>query len=432
MIGIGISIPMMMPFAEDATAFVRPGVLRSPFTITRAQLAGVQSSEINGTDDGLTLYDADVPRFNGSAQRLLIEGQGTNGIRNPRQAGAVVNNPGTSPTHMVRSFSNGMEIGEIVSVGIENNIPYVDYRITGTVLSGFGIWALNLDASTNIPALTGQTWVGSWYWRLITNPLGGPSIWQMIWEEKNSSGVDVGNFTALVPAPTGAALGSQRILNTRTLVGGVNTAFLLPRVRLAFPVGVHDYTLRFGLPDFKLGAVPSTPILPPAGTPGASTRGDDAVNASLSSLGIAANGACTILWHGVVPVFVPSGVHTIFCIDDGSVNNRFTMQIDQTSGQLQSMRALAGASATANAGAVTANIAFKGGITLNGAGRATVSLNGGAVAAVTGGPTSSLTQFRLGKIFDASAPMFGETERLRILPYSVSDAELQSLTGALP
>ena len=377
-------------------------------------------------------YSADQPRFPFPNQWLKIGGQRTNGIRNPRQEGAATGAPGTVPTNMARNISGGMNQGEIVAIGVDQGLPYVDYRITGTVAAGTGVWTLNTENTTTIAALTGQTWTGSWFWRLVDVVSGGPSAWSMNVTESDSGGSLVLENTLSMTAATTASLSSQRVSNTVTLSGGASTAFVRTRVRLSFPIGTHDVTIRIAVPQLEQGPFASSPILPPAGTPGASTRGADIVGASLSSLGIAANGACTILWHGVVPVFVPSGVHTIACVDDGSVSNRFTLRIDQASGQLQAMRALAGASATANAGAVIAGTAFKGGLVINGAGRAAASFNGGAVAAVTGGPTSGLTQFRLGNIFDASTPMWGETGRLRILPYSVSDAELQSLVGALP
>lgn len=49
MIGIGISIPMMMPFSGDAATVVRPGVLNPPLTLTRAQLSGVVVLELGET-----------------------------------------------------------------------------------------------------------------------------------------------------------------------------------------------------------------------------------------------------------------------------------------------------------------------------------------------------------------------------------------------
>ena len=432
MIGIGISIPMMMPFAEDATAFVRPGVLRSPFVITRAQLTGVQSSAINGANDGLTFYGADVPRFNGSAHRLLIEDQATNGFGNPRLQGAVAGNPGTPPTNTNTSFFQGLS-REIVGSGTEGEIPYIDLRFFGTATGGtfsrFGLTNITTQG-LNISGNAVSTF--STFVRMVNGSLSQISDVRIGIQGRDAAGTSVSGQSALANfTPTSASLGSQRrsVTFTPSDVTVIYGEWFVDIVRGG--TATVDITLRIGLPQHELGAFASSPILPPVGTPGASTRGVDIVWASLSSLGIPANGACTVLWSGVVPVFVSGGVHTIACVDDGSVSNRFTMRIDQASGQLQAMRALAGASATANAGAVTAGAAIKGGMAVNGSGRAAVSLNGGAVAAVTGGPSSGLTQSRLGNIFDGSAPMWGETSLFRILPF-VSDAELQSLVSALP
>ena len=78
---------------------VAPSVLSNPLTLSRAQTGGVQSSAIADNGSSVALYGADTPRFTGSAQRLLIEGQRTNSIRNPRCEGAVAGTPGTAPTN---------------------------------------------------------------------------------------------------------------------------------------------------------------------------------------------------------------------------------------------------------------------------------------------------------------------------------------------
>lgn len=428
MIGIGISIPMMMPFAEDATSFVRPGVLRAPFTITRAQLAGVQSSAVNSTNDGLTFYGADVPRFNGPSQRLLIGGQCTNGIRNPRQEGAAIGNPGTPPTNMTRDVSGGITQGEIIATGVDQGLPYVDYRITGTVAT-VGVWALNLEETNIIAALTGQTWTGSWFWRLVDVVSGGPNNWRMNVTESDSVGALVLENTVSMTAATTASLGSQRVSNTVTLSGGASTAFVRTRVRLSFPAGTHDITIRIAVPQLEQGDFASSPILPPVGTPDASTRGADIVTAPLSSLGIGGNGVCTILWHGVVPNINPDGQMQIWQIDDGANVNRNFLRVLQNTSNLQT--AIVGGG-TANAGSFTAGSPFKIGCSYDAAGRMASSLDGAAVVAITGGTLSGATMFNLGRQPGGGANAFIETGRLRILPYSVSDGDLQSLVSALP
>ena len=151
-------------------------------------------------------YLADQPRFPFPNQWLKIEGQRTNGIRNPRQEGAAVGTPGTSPTNMARNSSGGITQGEIVATGVDQGLPYVDYRITGTVASGTGIWTLNLEAINVIAALTGQTWTGSWFWRLVDVVSGGPSAWSMDVTEADSGGGLVLENLVSMTAPTTASL----------------------------------------------------------------------------------------------------------------------------------------------------------------------------------------------------------------------------------
>lgn len=327
MIGIGISIPMMMPFAEDAAAFVRPGVLRAPFTITRAQLAGVQSSAVNSTNDGLTFYGADVARFNGSAQRLLIEGQRTNLI-------------------------NGMAAPVTQNVTVTAAAHTLTFYGTGSItLSGVATGTLNGTGANNRVTLT---------------------------------------FT-----PTAGTL-------TLTVSGTVTRAQL------------------------ELGSFASSYV---EVSSGAATRGADVVTSPLSSLGIAANGACTVLWSGVVPNIQPSAQMQIWQIDDGGNTNRNYLRVVQNTSTLQTFIVGGG---SANAGSFTAGLPFKIGCSYDASGRMASSLNGAAVVAITGGTLSGATTFHLGRQPGGLSDAFMETSYLRILPYSVSDGNLQSLVSALP
>ena len=238
------------------------------------------------------------------------------------------------------------------------------------------------------------------------------------------------SFTSVSSNPASLLAGFRSLSTTM----GASTAFVDARLYFFPSAGVPvDATFRIGAMQLEQNSFATSSIFPAFGATGpASTRGADLVSASLTSLGIPANGACSILWSGVIPTFVAGATHTIACVDDASVNNRFTMRVDQATGQLQVMRSLAGADTTANAGAVTAGVPFKAGMSINGSGRAAVSLNGGAVAAVTGGPSSGLTQARLGNISNATAPMWGETLRFQVLTTVLSDVDLQTATGALP
>ena len=426
MIGIGISIPMMMPFAEDATAFVRSGVLRSPFVITRAQTGGVESSAVNGGNNGLTFYGPDVPRFTGPAQRLLLEGQSTNNIRNPRAEGAVAGTPGTMPTNWA-AFGNGAGLAwNVVGSGIENNLPYVDLRLSGTSSST----AQPLIRADQVypTASVGQSWTYSNYIRVAAGSLAGISDVQQFITEWTSGGVFLSQQDSSVSVS--AAFSRQVVTFTlaQATVGQAGS-----QIGFAPQIGVPiDCTFRIAAPQLEQGGW-SSPIFPPVGTPGASTRGTDNNTAPLSGLGIAATGACTVLWSGVLPQLNTTTAlsHFICLIDDNSINNRYALR-NSVGSSLNIERITGGVSSQASSGTLIAGTPFAAGICVNGSGRMAASLNGAAVFDVTGGPISGLTTFRLGINHVGGGSMFGETALLRVLPYTVSDATLQSLVSALP
>ena len=311
---------------------VNPGYLSPPLTLARAQVSGVQSTAINGGNNGLTFYGADVPRFTGPAQRLLIEGQATNLI-------------------------NGM------AAPVTQNVTVAAVAHT---LSFYGTGSITLSG-------------------VATGTLAGTGA---------------NNRVTLTFTPTAGTL-------TLTVSGTVTRAQL--------------EALGFATSYVEVSS-------------GAATRGVDLVSASLASLGVAASGACTVLWSGLMPA-APSASPEgqILFISDGTQDNRYRVTVEASSGNVFVARRTATVESFQylTGGARPTGTTFRCGMTINGSGRIAASLNGNAVAAVTGGPTSGLTTFNLGSGLGV-APMFGETTSLRILPNSVSDAELQSLTGAMP
>lgn len=313
----------------NGLSLVGPGFLSSPLNLTRAQLAGVQSSAINGTNDGLTFYGADVPRFNGSAQRLLIEGQRTNLI-NGMAAPVTQNVTVTAAAHTLTLYGTG-----------------------SITLSGVATGTLNGTGANDRVALT---------------------------------------FT-----PTAGTL-------TLTVSGTVTRAQL------------------------ELGGFATSYI---EVSSGAATRGADVVSASLSSLGINAASECTVLWSGLINNREIGTGSTIIHISDNTSSNRFFLQNAFADGALYLRRSLAGVGSDALLGNFTPGSLFKVGCSIS-SGRMAGSLNGGAVAAATGGPISGLLTFNYGTNNTGISPMNGETAILRVLPYPVSDSELQSLVSALP
>ena len=409
---------------------VVPGSLAAPLTLTRAQLSGVQSSATGADGATLGLFGADVARFNGTARRLLIEGQRTNAIRNPRAEGAVAGTPGTLPTNWFDSAAGLTRT--VVGMGTQNSIFYVDVRWAGTTTNTF--LNINFEGINVVAAANGEAWAASAFVAVVGGSFSNVTGLRSRVSVNNGLvylGELVDTPPNLVPLLSGALARQPTTAGTIAQASATNVA---PYLQATFANGAAiDFTLRIGFPQLERGAFSSTPILPPVGTPGASTRGADLVSASLSSLGIPASGACTVLWSGMIPQAAPSSAHqAIAQIDDGTNDNRLTLRNVQGTANVGIIWVVSGVGAgTATGGALTAGTPFRVGVSMNGAGRAAASLNGGAAAIVTGGISGGLTTLRLGQQI-GGAEMFGETTLLRVLPYTLSDTNLAAAVAALP
>jgi hypothetical protein len=190
-----------------------------------------------------------------------------------------------------------------------------------------------------------------------------------------------------------------------------------------------------GWPQLEQAAFASTPILPPVGAPAASTRGTDILTAPLSALGIADNGACTVLWRGVFNATNIGNSQTIAAIDDGTAANRCEIRLTST-GIPEVIRVTAGVVAQTNFGGAppTLGATMRAGFTLDGAGRlagVVAGYIGGAVAAVAGTATVGLSAFRHGTSVGNGRELWGETHTLTVLPRVLSDSDLQAAVAAL-
>jgi len=186
-----------------------------------------------------------------------------------------------------------------------------------------------------------------------------------------------------------------------------------------------------GWPTLELGSFASTPILPAVGTPAAATRGADLLSAPLARLGIRDSGACTMLGTFMIPQAAASFPQNVFQIDSGNDVIRYLARSNVGASALTLYRLAPGA-AQASVGSVTLGSPFRFGMSVDAAGRAAASIDGGSVAAVTGGPTSGLTHVRVGMDSGGTENLFGDIAYLDVLPYPVSDAQLQALVAAMP
>lgn len=413
---------------------IRPGWLSGRMSFARAQAGGALASTLGADDATWSEVAADVPRYYGSARRLRVEGQRTNGIRNPRGGGStigVIGGGGSAPMYWsAYTVVSGLTT-RTVSTGTLGGVDYVDFRVSGTPGST-GIHQLFFETTTAVSAATAQTWTLSAFVALSGGLLTNVAGVALGWDENTSGGAFVTNKVG-TPFTPDATL--TRRTHTATNSGGATVAAVFPWLRISVSSGqAIDVTLRIGWPTLELASFASTPILPAVGTPAAATRGADLLSAPLARLGVRDSGACTVLMTCMIPQAPSSSDNPgMVALDDGTLNNRVRLYNAAGGSTVFPARTTAGSSATGSSiGAYTAGAAFALGMTIDGVGRAAASLGGGSIQAVTGLPTSGLTTLRIGNNAANSGPMFGDAPYLDYLPFPVSDAQLQALVAAMP
>lgn len=175
---------------------------------------------------------------------------------------------GTLPTNWLTLPSAGTVI-TVGGRGTENGIPYTDLSINGTPTGGS--MYIQLETTTGIPASAGQIWTSSIYARVAAGSL--PSVITVQFQ----TGGSAQNIFSASYTPTSAALATQRWTNTNTVTAG--GTFIYTSIRLALVAGTPmSVTIRIGGVQLENNNAPTSLILPPSGTPGASSRAADVLN----------------------------------------------------------------------------------------------------------------------------------------------------------
>jgi hypothetical protein len=410
----------------------RENLLISPFTLTRTQAGGASSTALNS--DGLTWreYVANAARTNGTARGRLLEGERTNGIRNIRAEGTA----GALPTNWAR-VNAGSGVNPTYSAITANGMTGLRITYVGTTAGVPGTETIEFDGRTPgiFAANAGVLINSSFFYRLSSGalPVGAPVVQNRIVTFNNAGTVIAAtgqNFTALDGD-------IRRTSHTHTPAAGVG-------VNGRAISGIHfgtwpastavNFSIDVFWPQLETGWSASSPILPTSGTPASATRGSDIVSAPLSSLGVPSTGTCTVLWSGVIPQQSPTGFgqNLVQLEQTGSDANSYRLRNPAASNSIDLMRVNAGVVSSISLGTMTPGTAFRAGFVINGSGRMAGSFNGGAVQAVTGGVTTGLTDMRVGNIVSGLQPLFGDVAVFRVLPYALSDADLQTAVAALP
>ena len=371
-------------------------------------------------------YGADVPRFVAPEGRLLIEGQRTNQVRNPRAEGAAA---GVYPTNWSGTVLNAgitaSPTGAPFDIG---GVRCIDLAYSGTTSGPYNVVQF-FDANATAAA-TGTAVTASVFAALVAGAFPAGSTAEMTIREHDSGDAFLRQTLFSLAALTGTL---DRIIGTVTT--GASTATVRVGLRVTIPTATTtSFTLRLGFPQLELGSFASTPILPPVGAPAAALRGTDILTAPLSDLGISDNGACTVLWRGVFNATNIGDTQTIIGIDSGNDASRLDLRL--TTAGIPAVVRVGGGTATSTFGAaaVTPGATIRAGMTIDGAGNAAAVYNGfagGAVQNVSGGATAGLTTFRHGASTGANRLMWGETHTLTVLPRVLSDADLQAAVAAL-
>lgn len=354
---------------------------------------------------------------------LLVRGRpiwegSTNANRNPRGEGITVGVPGVSATYWTVTAADADIQREIVGSGSEDGIPYNDIRYFGTPTVSTSK-AIVFEGSTQIAALSGQTWTSSKNVRVVGGSLSNAVITASIFERSAAGGALASTQTPITP--TTGALRSQRYEVTRTL-NNASTAFVTGQIGIAYTVGNPiDVTLRIGGPQLEQKAFATPLILPPVGSPAQSTRLADVATSSAPAV---LNGPA---WTYVAEFFLPninsSGQYRIWEADDGTNVARL-----RNSGSGTWLFEYGATSA--NGGAIVAGL-NKIAVAVDASGVA-ISVNGAAV--VTGAaPAAIIATFdRLtygGSSLVSARQMNGHKRRDRIYPARLSDSQLRALSA---
>ena len=229
---------------------------------------------------GSTINSA--PRFDhnpltGESLGLLVEEQRTNSIRNNTMVGAVAGTPGTLPTNWVGGGAAGLA-REIVGIGVENGIAYVDVRYFGTTTVTL-FQSLTFEVATQVAATQSSIWTCSAFMKLVGGSLANVNSIVLVIDNYNSSGTPLSQYAVSSPlALTTSALITQRYSasSTSSTFSNAATAFVRPYLQINANSGVAiDITLRVGLPQLEQNATASS-VIPT--TTAAATRNADVVS----------------------------------------------------------------------------------------------------------------------------------------------------------
>jgi hypothetical protein len=388
--------------------------------------AGAAATRFNAAGE-LEAVAADTPRFDYDPVTLepaglTVEPARTNSVRNNTMQGAVAGSPGTMPTHWSATSGGGVT-REIVGVGQENGIDYIDIRFqAAAAISAFVVW------DTNIAAAVGQIWASSFYVRLVAGSLANISLGHNVSEYSVVPAFLTGSGAFFTP--TSSPLASQRSVQTRTITDAA-VATVRPSINLT-ATGAYDVTLRIGLPQAESTSAAYEIATSPIRTGGAAAgRNADVVSMLNISPWYRADQGTIYLEYDNRGTSFP----WTFAISDGAGTNDIIGYVNTSASNRAAARWRSG-------GVVQAEIAGLNAVTAGNVVRQAIAWqvndfasahDGGSVVTDAAGTVPAVDRLYLGANFAGTGSYIaGHIRRFTFFPKRLSNATLQGISTAGP
>lgn len=267
-----------------------------------------------------------VPQY--GLRGLLTEPPATNGIIGARAEGTP-GTPGALPPSW--SYANMSVSTQVVGVGLESGIPYIDVRVFGSPPANTNT-AMYFQTATGVAAALGETWTASAYLRLVGGSWAGVAMFGLVLNERNSDGVLLAGESTAIYNPGAAPLVQQRRSLTRTMTEPTVAAARFG-VRWTVAAGVPvDFTLRIAGVQQEQSPVATSLILPPVGAPAAPPRA--ATTVSLATYAAANMAGDTERIMELSMELVPGTTGGMLWATGPDIGERDELYVDPSTGRL--------------------------------------------------------------------------------------------------
>jgi hypothetical protein len=372
-------------------------------------------------------YGANAPIFGPDGRLLFGLAAGTNQIRNPRFEGGaagIIGAGGAYPTHVAAFGGAAVGLPRTLSFGGPAD-PHMDWQTVGTAASA-GQISDQLETRTQIAAVAGNTVVGT---LLLSLPAGAPTnitSYAIQIRECSAAGAALTEQTTETISIASLTSSPQRFPVSRALTSA-NCAFVtLVLGANVTAAGATTGLLRVRAPQLELGSVATLPKLPPIGSPGPSTAGEDVMTAPWASL--FPGDEWTIFGSATVDASVATVANALFSADNGNSANRMRLERLANTGNVRGALTIASVSSTTPVLAVnTAGQPLRYAISSQG-GNLHFHVAGGLTETLIGVPPSIVAKW--GQALGLSQSLVGTLGRHAILPYGIPPADLPAALAA--